>query len=191
MAAYEWSSDDEDSPYVVKSSQRSVSPSDMAPRLAYQMRESKYEFAVYVLSKPRLWWGENDTRGIRDSGWEPLKSRHSSATVTFSRIATHTLCIIVEPDFTRFLVPFRSDRYRRSSYRAHGFFFSRNAVSGQVDLEYRTKPFEGEEETVTFKNCTYVGLRAEPCSSGKKREESVMYVTTEFCDKAIPTGTAD
>jgi hypothetical protein len=112
------------------------------------------------------------------------------ATVTFSKIEDHKIGIIIEPDFTRFLMPFRSDRYERTTYRAHGFFFSRNAATGHVDLEYRTKPFEGAEERLVFMHCTYVSVHAEPCSSGKNRDESVMSVTTEVCDKVIPTGKA-
>ena len=71
---------------------------------------------------------------------------------------------------------------------AHAYFFTKNVDTGKFDLTHRTKPFwcGAQEEVRIYRNCTAISVSSD---SSAEHLSSVILITSEFCDKVLPTGT--
>lgn len=151
-------------------------------------------------SQPRLTWSDSNKKGILESGWDPTMGTKVSFVSENSKIG-----LIVEPETPSagLLSPESCGGLSCWSYwyhvtvpsqwEAHGLFFAVDPTTGKVDLIHRVKPFRGKElERRTYKNCTFIGIGSEKSDDKSSpmygKEESVFVVSTEYCDKVIPTG---
>jgi hypothetical protein len=114
--------------------------------------ERRRAIEKYSKRKPRLKWGADDQRGVLGSGWNPL----GGVNVCFrdESESRNTMWIVIElpapgmamSGVSMLMLPCipLMYKYMVSNAVAIGCFFTRNPVTGQVDLLYRLKPFRGQ-----------------------------------------------
>lgn len=103
---------------------------------------------------------------------------------------TNQLAIIIEPAELKHLHPFHHP-FGHVGVPAQGFFFSKNVVSGQVDLTHRIKEFvKIEDEPRTYQNVTFIQLACEDCTQAGAAGtgSSVLIITSEYSDKTLSLG---
>ena len=123
--------------------------------------ERKNALFKYTTIRPILNWDQDNRKGIYSSGWNSFKKNKTNISFRCSSFADCNMSFTLEfptPSNARFSTLNKSSTDKLVAF---GFFFYINILTNKVDLYFRVKQFYGNEHTILYRDCKYIGLQEE------------------------------
>ena len=151
-----------------------------------------------IATGPRLNWDIGRNKGVTGSGWNPFLGLRCS--LIDESLSKDKVSLYIEPSapgismfcfmtLTPMIVMLPVLYPIAATHaQARGYFFSKNPITGKIDLFHRIKPFRGEEIRVVYEDVTYFGIKFTRDISFENLYTSSFVLTFKDGQISIPNG---
>ena len=151
---------------------------------------------LQVGNRPRLNWDSSIRKGVLESQrWGHTPKEIPCVSLIDEIDECDRIALVLEPGIPRkkkvSVVPEPSELEGENDLTAYGYFFTKNDITGAIDMLLRSKPLRGVEERTLFRDITYFGVKFQQEETEDNNNDvysSCFVVTFERGQIYLPSG---